>query len=105
MRAKLGRYHADPDSAFWGWNDIWLNLTFRDWNIEDLLPLIQCPVLAIQGEDDEYGTMAQIDAIGRDVAGARLLKLSRCRHSPHKDQPQVVIDAVRAFVDTLPEAE
>ncbi|HKY95003.1 MAG TPA: alpha/beta fold hydrolase, partial [Kiloniellales bacterium] len=59
---RLGRHHARPDHAFWGWNDIWLLPAFRDWTIEDVLPAIQAPVLAIQGEDDEYGTMAQIDA-------------------------------------------
>ena len=105
LPAKLARHHADPDSAFWGWNDIWLNPEFRDWNIENLLPLIECPVLAIQGEDDEYGTMAQIDAIGRDVAGARLLKLARCGHSPHKDQPQAVIAATGAFIASLSEVK
>ena len=60
----LARYHADVDSAFWGWNHIWLDPEFRAWNIEEYLPRIACPVLAIQGEDDEYGTMEQIDAIG-----------------------------------------
>src|SRR5437667_119183 len=55
LRAKIARYHDDPDSAFWGWNDIWLDPAFRVWNIEDQLALIACPTLAIQGEDDEYG--------------------------------------------------
>ncbi len=58
---RAGRYHADVDSTFWGWNRIWLDPEFRSWNIEALLPSIRCPVLAIQGEDDEYGTMAQIE--------------------------------------------
>jgi pimeloyl-ACP methyl ester carboxylesterase len=98
LRSKLARYHDDVDSAFWGWNDIWLNPEFRAWNIEALLPQIICPLLAIQGVDDEYGTMAQIDGIARAVPQAQLLKLENCGHSPHRDQPQAVIDAVRSFV-------
>jgi pimeloyl-ACP methyl ester carboxylesterase len=98
LRAKLARYHNDPDSAFFGWNDIWLDPAFRGWNIEDCLPQIRCQVLAVRGEDDEYGTMAQIGAIGRWVLHARLLALPDCGHSPHRDQPQALIDAVAAFM-------
>ena len=65
LRTRLSRHHADVDSAFWGWNRIWLDPAFRDWNIEGLLPSIRCPILAIQGEDDEYGTMEQIESIAR----------------------------------------
>jgi pimeloyl-ACP methyl ester carboxylesterase len=99
LRRRLGRYHDDPDSAFRGWNDIWLDPVFRAWNIEEYLPRIRCPVLAVQGEDDEYGTMAQIDAIARVVPHARLLKLPACGHSPHRDQPAVLTDAVVAFLN------
>jgi pimeloyl-ACP methyl ester carboxylesterase len=98
LRQRLARYHDDPDSAFGGWNEIWLDPAFRAWNIEDCLPRIRCPVLAVQGEDDEYGTMAQIDAIGRRVPHARLLKLAACGHSPHRDQPERVIAAVADFL-------
>jgi pimeloyl-ACP methyl ester carboxylesterase len=98
LRTRLGRYHADVDSAFWGWNRIWLDPRFRSWNIEALLPLIRCPVLAIQGEDDEYGTLEQIESIGRTASDARILALPACRHSPHRDQPQAVLDAAAAFV-------
>ncbi len=98
LRSKLARYHDDVDSAFWGWNDVWLNPAFRAWNIEALLPQITCPVLAIQGVDDEYGTMAQIDGIACAVPHAHLLKLENCGHSPHRDQPGAVIDAVRKFI-------
>ena len=99
MRQKLARYHDDPDSAFRGWNDVWLDPQFRSWNIEACLPRIRCPVLAIQGEDDEYGTMAQVDAITRLVPGARMLKLPGCGHSPHRDQPAALTAAVIAFLD------
>lgn len=98
LRAKLARYHADPDSAFWGWNDVWLDPDFKRWNIEALLPQIRCPVLAIQGHDDEYGTMAQIDGIAAAVPQAQLLKLDDCGHSPHRDQPAQVMLAVAGFV-------
>ena len=99
---KLGRYHADAAKTFRGWNDIWLHPDFRAWNIEDELPRIHCPVLAIQGFDDEYGTMAQLDAIARQTGGPiELLRLAACRHSPHRDQPKVVIEAMSRFLDRL----
>ena len=98
LRARLARYHADPDSAFWGWNDIWLDPAFRSWNIEAALPSIRCPVLAVQGEDDEYGTMAQIEGVARLVPQARLVKLPACGHSPHRDQPAALTQAVVAFL-------
>jgi pimeloyl-ACP methyl ester carboxylesterase len=99
LRVRLARYHADPDSAFWGWNDIWLDPEFRNWSIEDRLADIRCPLLAVQGEDDEYGTMAQIEGIARRVPQARLLKLPACGHSPHRDQPAALTDAVVAFLN------
>jgi pimeloyl-ACP methyl ester carboxylesterase len=97
LRARLSRHHADVDSTFWGWNRIWLDPVFRDWNIEGLLPSIRCPILAIQGEDDEYGTMEQIASIARSAPDVRLLALPACRHSPHRDQPQAVLAAAREF--------
>jgi pimeloyl-ACP methyl ester carboxylesterase len=87
--------------AFWGWNRIWLHPDFRAWNIEEYLPHITCPVLAIQGEDDEYGTMEQMTRIGSQVSDIALLELGDCRHSPHRDQPQAVLDAVARFVDRV----
>jgi pimeloyl-ACP methyl ester carboxylesterase len=101
LRARLARHHADPDSAFYGWNDIWLAPAFRDWNIAAELGAITCPLLAIQGFDDEYGTMAQIDGIAARVPQTQRLKLERCGHSPHRDQPDQVIAAVRDFVAAL----
>ena len=100
LKSKLARFHNDVDSAFWGWNDIWLDPAFRAWNIEALLPQITCPVLAIQGVDDEYGSMAQIDRIATALPHAHLLKLENCGHSPHRDQPEAVINAARKFVAT-----
>lgn len=100
LPARLARHHADVESAFWGWNDIWLDPAFSRWSIESLLPDIRCPVLAIQGENDEYGTMAQIDGIADALprGQCRLLELERCGHSPHRDQPAAVIAAVVAFL-------
>jgi pimeloyl-ACP methyl ester carboxylesterase len=101
LRAKLARYHADVDSAFWGWNRIWLHPDFRQWNLEAYLPRIGCPVLAIQGEDDEYGTMEQLSRLERGVRDLDCVALADCRHSPHKDQPVAVIEAITRFVDRV----
>ncbi|OAJ58723.1 alpha/beta hydrolase [Paraburkholderia ginsengiterrae] len=98
LRAKLGRYHADVDSAFYGWNDIWLNPAFRDWTITSELAPIRVPLLAVQGHDDNYGTMAQIDTIADCVPHAELVKLDGCGHSPHRDAPQALNEAIAAFV-------
>ena len=98
LKQKLARYHDDPDSAFWGWNDVWLSAPFRTWSIEEEIRAITCPLLAIQGLDDEYGTLEQIRGIARRVPQARLLEIARCGHSPHKDQPEVVVAAVKAFL-------
>ena len=101
LRARLARHHRDVDSAFWGWNDIWLNPEFRAWNIEDALERIACPVLAIQGVDDEYGTLEQVRAIGRRAPQTELLEIPDCGHSPHRDQPATVVQAVARFVGAL----
>lgn len=100
LRDKLGRYHREPDSAFWGWNDVWLDPAFRHWNIEAEIQSIRCPVLAIQGIDDEYGTLAQIRGIAQRVARCELLELPECGHSPHRDQPEAVLAAVTRFMST-----
>jgi pimeloyl-ACP methyl ester carboxylesterase len=98
---RLGRYHRDPSRVFSDWNDTWLAADFRDWNIEDYLPKIRCPVLAIQGEDDEYATLRQIEVIAEQVADARLLKLPECGHSPQRDQEAAVLEALAAFISRL----
>jgi len=101
LRARLDRHHQDVDSAFWGWNDIWLNPEFRAWNIEDDLSRITCPVLAIQGTGDEYGTLAQVHGIRRRAPQTELLEIPDCGHSPHRDQPATVVQAVARFVGAL----
>ena len=99
LRERLAKYHADPDSAFWGWNDIWLHPPFRQWSIEDEIAAITCPLLALQGVDDPYGTLEQIRGIARRVPQTELLVLPDCGHSPQRDQPQAVIEAAGAFID------
>jgi pimeloyl-ACP methyl ester carboxylesterase len=101
FRARLARHHDDVDGAFRGWNDVWLRADFRDWSIEEDLPRITCPVLAIQGMDDEYGTMEQVDRIGRAIPHARILKLARCGHSPHRDRAEDVLEAIRGLVERV----
>jgi pimeloyl-ACP methyl ester carboxylesterase len=98
MPEKLARYHRDAESVFWGWHDVWLDPSFRAWSIEALLPAIRCPVLAIQGYDDEYGTMEQLDCIERGAPQVELLKLGHCGHTPHRDQPDLVIDATLRLI-------
>jgi pimeloyl-ACP methyl ester carboxylesterase len=98
LRARLARHHDDPDSAFWGWNDIWLHPDFRAWSIEAELDAITCPLLAVQGLDDEYGTLEQIRGIARRVPGTELLELTGCGHSPHRDQPDALTRAASAFL-------
>jgi len=96
---KLSRYHHEHSERVFGdCNYTWLSPAFRDWNIEAYLPKIACPVLAIQGEDDEYATMHQIDAIAEQVPATQLLKLPRCGHSPQRDQEAAVLDALVAFI-------
>jgi len=97
LRDRLARYHDDVDSAFWGWNDIWLHPPFRDWSIEGEIGSIRAPLLAVQGIDDEYGTISQIRGIARQVPHARLLELAGCGHSPHRDQPEALIRAAVEF--------
>ena len=97
LRQRLARHHADPDSAFWGWNDIWLDPGFRPWRIDEQLGSITCPLLAVQGVDDAYGTLEQIRGIARKVPQCELLELQACGHSPHKDQPDRLIAAVTHF--------
>ncbi len=100
---RLGRYHRDPRRTFYLWADVWLDPEFRRWNIEEYLPRIDCPLLAIQGEDDEYGTMAQLAALRAGVkTRCELVKLPACGHSPHRDQPEAALAAIARFVASLP---
>jgi pimeloyl-ACP methyl ester carboxylesterase len=102
LRQRLARYHARVDDAFRGWADIWLEPEFRDWSIEDMIGRIAPPMLLIQGRDDEYGTLAQLDRIeARAKAPTSRLVLGQCGHSPHRDHEAAVIEAIEAFAAGL----
>jgi pimeloyl-ACP methyl ester carboxylesterase len=100
LKERLSRYHGDnTDPMFRGWSGVWLRPEFQAWNIEEALPAIESPVLVIQGEDDEYGTVKQVEAVVTRVRGpARSLLLTRCGHSPHSERPDEVLDAAGGFV-------
>jgi pimeloyl-ACP methyl ester carboxylesterase/GNAT superfamily N-acetyltransferase len=104
LRERMGRHHRDPDAAFFGWNDVWLDPAFPDWSITDLLATISCPLLLIQGERDQYGTMSQLDAIEQRASGpVRRVHLD-CQHSPPTELPDATTAAIASFVDELDSA-
>ena len=101
LRQRLARYHSDVDNAFWGWHDVWLTAAFWEWNIELFLARINIPILLIQGENDQYGTLAQIDAVEHQATGlVQRLVLSDCGHAPHQDQPEIVLNSMVNFITT-----
>jgi len=99
LPAMLARHHRNADRTFWGWNRIWLDPAFRSWNIEEYLPRITCPALVVQGLDDQYGTMAQVEAVQQKSQGpVEILMLPNCAHSPQRDQPEQVLERITNFV-------
>lgn len=99
LKQRLKHYHADPDSAFWGWGRVWSDEHYlKHWNIEKEVAHIRCPLLAIQGTDDEYASLKQIYDIQRLAPQTQLCILEHCRHSPHIDMPERVIEAVEQFL-------
>jgi pimeloyl-ACP methyl ester carboxylesterase len=104
LRERLERRHGrNVDCAFWGWNRAWLDPAFRSWNIEDCLPRVAIPVLVIQGRDDPYGTLAQVDAIERQVAGpVERCILDDCGHAPHRKQEEATRAAMTDFIRRRP---
>jgi pimeloyl-ACP methyl ester carboxylesterase len=102
LRERLARHHADVDGAFWGWNDAWLDPAFRAWNLERYLPAIRAPVLVVQGDADEYGTLAQVDTIARQVGGpCEVALIAGAGHAPHRSAPVEVHARIAAFVRTV----
>lgn len=102
LRARLARHHDHVDSAFYGWNLAWLLPGFKDWNIEEYLPRIRCPIFVIQGDDDEFGTMKQVEAIGRQAgAGAEHVLLADCGHSPQRQQREAALAAAAGFIGRI----
>lgn len=99
MAKRMAKYHVEPETTFYGWADAWLSPEFRSWNIEEYLPGVRCPTLVVQGDDDEYGTLRQLDAIddGLDVPSQRLI-VSGAGHSPHLSDSDLVTGAVVDFL-------
>jgi pimeloyl-ACP methyl ester carboxylesterase len=104
LKAKLEKYHGNKtDDVFQAWAGTWLRDQFKAWNIEKYLPLITCPVLVIQGEEDEYGTLKQVDGIADSVPGISVkLVLPGVKHTPHREVPEIILQASKDFILTLP---
>lgn len=106
MKAKMGKYHRDPEATFCGWNDVWLDLAFKDWNVAEVIDYLRIPVLAIQGREDQYGTLAQIEEIeSRIYSPVDVEILDDCKHAPHFEQPQKTLAAVAEFAKRLARIE
>ncbi len=106
MKARLGKYHRDPKATFNGWNDVWLDPGFKDWNVAEVIDYLRIPVLAIQGRQDQYGTLAQIEEIeSRIYSPVDIEILDDCRHAPHFEQPEQTLDVVAEFTDRLARIE
>ncbi len=106
LRGKLARYHADVDSTFRGWNEAWLNPEFKDWNVSEVIDYLRIPVLAVQGRDDQYGTLAQIEEIENRIYSPLDVEiLDDCGHAPHLEQAQKTLAYVSDFVRRLDRIE
>jgi len=106
LRDRMAKYHRDPENTFRGWNDIWLHPAFANWDVAEVIDYLRIPTLAIQGRDDPYGTLAQIDAVEtQSYAPVETLILPDCGHAPHFDQPQAVLNTVAAFAQRLDRIE
>jgi pimeloyl-ACP methyl ester carboxylesterase len=103
LRERMARHHRDPDAAFFGWNNVWLDPEFPQWDITAEVERIACPLLLVQGEHDQYGTMAQLDAIEQRARGPVSRVHLDCQHSPPTEKPQDTIDAIAGFLATLAE--
>ncbi|QHE77084.1 alpha/beta fold hydrolase [Hydrogenophaga sp. PBL-H3] len=101
LRQRLARHHRDVDNAFWQWNDVWLSEAFHAFDIRDDIRSITAPLLLVQGVDDEYGTMEQLKSIETAIPRAIKVELAQCGHSPHRDQPDRLTEAVQGFLSHL----
>lgn len=102
LRTRMTRRHRDPDAAFRNWNDVWLSDEFRRWDLRPELPGVRCPVLAVQGTDDPYGTVAHVEAVRDSVTGPVELLILDCGHAPHLEAPDATTEALLTFLSTLP---
>lgn len=106
LKSRLAKYHADPDVAFGGWADTWLNPEFQSWNVAEVIDYFRIPTLAIQGRQDQYGSLAQIDEIEtRSYAPVDMVILEDCQHAPHQEQPEQVLAEVAEFTARLARIE
>jgi pimeloyl-ACP methyl ester carboxylesterase len=101
LRPRLAKYHADVDNAFWQWNDVWLSEAFRSFDIRDLCSSITTPLLLVQGVDDEYGSLQQLQWIQAAAPHAQQQVLAQCGHSPHRDQPEALTADIARFLADL----
>ncbi len=102
LKRKLARHHEDVDGAFLGWTTVWLDPEFLEWNIEGYLPAVRCPVLAIQGDADAYGTVRQVEAVARGVAGrTEVVIFPGCGHSPHRERKRETLEAMARFIEEV----
>lgn len=106
LRDKLAKYHTDVDCAFRGWNDAWLHPDFKNWNVGDAIDHLRIPALVIQGRQDEYGTLAQIEELeSRAYSPVDMEIIESCRHSPHIDQPEKTLSSLVDFAARLQRIE
>ena len=99
LRARLARWHKDVDNAFYGWNGAWLDADFRKWDISEFLAYIRVPLLIVQGADDQYGTVKQIEAAERECyCPVEVALLPGARHSPQREAPAATLAAITDFV-------
>jgi len=102
LKKALEKYHGkNTDNAFKGWNNAWLNPGFIHWNIEKYLKKIRVPMLALQGRNDEYGTLAQLDSIRKNTVHAKTMVLDACGHAPHAQQPEKTLNIMAEFIESL----
>ena len=101
LREKMAPHHKDVDAAFFGWADVWLDPEFRHWDIRELLPRVRAPLLLIQGTEDQYGTLAQLDEIERLAPGAVERLHLDCRHAPFVQRQEETVEAVSRFVERV----
>jgi len=106
LKPRLAKYHNDVDGAFLGWADTWLDPGFKDWNVSEAIDYLRIPVLALQGRDDQYGTLAQVQEVEeRAYSPVDMAILDNCKHAPHLEQPEASLSAVTDFVARLERIE
>src|SRR5271169_1361908 len=102
LRARLERWHGDVDNAFYGWNAAWLDARFRDWDISEYLAYIRVPVAILQGVDDEYGTIRQIEIAREECyCPVDVTMIPGAGHSPHREAPEATLNAISEFAGRI----